>query len=170
LSLSIGGEIIERIGNDCPTENNLFRCPQCIKWCESFFLYVLCFRALRAHFLIQLRKFSLCIHCLKKKKSCGFYKKNRVFSTFNKNKVCWRQIFEILIIYKPSLGTCEVPQKIGPDRFTRFDVYWIQTDKQSIYIYIDYDRSLTSLFLLSLFFQFRNKFSSKIIYYITSKT
>ena len=24
-------------------------------------------------------------------------------------------------------------KKFGPDRFSRFDVYWIQTDKQSIY-------------------------------------
>ena len=45
-----------------------------------------------------------------------------------------KQIFKNSIIHKPSLGSLEVPQKIGPDRFSRFDVYWIQTDKQSIYI------------------------------------
>ena len=44
---------------------------------------------------------------------------------------CWRQFFEILIIHKPSLGSREIPQKIGPDRVSRFDVYWIQTDKQT---------------------------------------
>ena len=40
----------------------------------------------------------------------------------------WRQIFETLIIHKPSLGSLE---KFGPDRFSRFDVYWIQTDRQT---------------------------------------
>ena len=38
--------------------------------------------------------------------------------------------FEISIIHKPSLGSREIPQKkIGPDRFSRFDAYWIQTNK-----------------------------------------
>ena len=32
---------------------------------------------------------------------------------------------------KPSLWSCDVPQKIGPDWFNRFDVYWIQTDSQA---------------------------------------
>ena len=37
--------------------------------------------------------------------------------------------------YKHSLETCEVYHtKFGPDRFCRFDVYWTQTDKQSITI------------------------------------
>ena len=46
--------------------------------------------------------------------------------------------FEILIIHKPSLGPREVTHKNWPDRFRRFDVYCIQTnkqtDKQNIYI------------------------------------
>ena len=31
------------------------------------------------------------------------------------------------------------PQKFGPDRFSRFDVYWIQTNKQTdkLNLYID---------------------------------
>ena len=33
------------------------------------------------------------------------------------------------IIFKHSLGTFEVHTKFGPDRFSRFDVYWIQTDR-----------------------------------------
>ena len=37
---------------------------------------------------------------------------------------------KIWIIRKP----CEVPHKIGPARFSCFDVYWIQTDKQSTFI------------------------------------
>ena len=40
------------------------------------------------------------------------------------------QIFENWIIHKPFLGSRQVPQKIGPDRFRRFDVYLIKTDKQ----------------------------------------
>ena len=39
--------------------------------------------------------------------------------------------FFICIIHKPSLWSRDVPQKIGPDRFSRFDVYWIQTNKQT---------------------------------------
>ena len=55
---------------------------------------------------------------------------------------CWRQHFEILIIYKSYVNTCEVTKKIGPDRFSRLYVYWIQTNTQTdkqkyIYIYID---------------------------------
>jgi len=30
-----------------------------------------------------------------------------------KIEFCWRLIFEILIIYKPSLGSCEVPHNIN---------------------------------------------------------
>ena len=44
---------------------------------------------------------------------------------------------EILIIHKPFLGSREVPHKFGPDQFSRFDVYWTQTDAQSKYINID---------------------------------
>ena len=53
------------------------------------------------------------------------------------------QIFLILIIHKPFLGSRDVPQKFGPDRFSRFDVYWIQTNRQlpgqtdKINLYID---------------------------------
>jgi len=36
----------------------------------------------------------------------------REFLKFNENKICWRLIFEILIIHKPSLGSYEVPHKI----------------------------------------------------------
>ena len=34
------------------------------------------------------------------------------FSTFNENRIVSCKFFEIFIIYKPSLGTCEVPHKI----------------------------------------------------------
>ena len=46
---------------------------------------------------------------------------------------------KFLTIHKPSLGPCEVPQKFGPDRFSRFDVYRLQTNKQTsnIDVYLD---------------------------------
>ena len=53
-----------------------------------------------------------------------------------------REIFEFLIIHKPFLGWGHVRShtKFGPDRFSRFDVYWTQTDghpnRQVKYIYI----------------------------------
>ena len=37
----------------------------------------------------------------------------------------------MLIIQKPSLGHVRFCGKFRPDRFSRFDVYWIQTDKQT---------------------------------------
>ena len=40
-------------------------------------------------------------------------------------------------IHKPSLGSRDVTQKIfGLDRFSRFDDYWIQTNRQTSQIYI----------------------------------
>ena len=41
-----------------------------------------------------------------------------------KIEFCPRQNFEILIIYKPSLG------HVRPDRYCCFDVYWTQTDRR----------------------------------------
>ena len=37
----------------------------------------------------------------------------------------------ILSIYKPSLGSVRPHTKLGPDQFSRFDVYWFQTDRQT---------------------------------------
>ena len=51
---------------------------------------------------------------------------------------CWRLIFEILIIHKPFMGSCEVPHKIWVRSFQLFLVFIgykqtnKQTDKQSI--------------------------------------
>ena len=53
------------------------------------------------------------------------------FQKFNKDRILMETIFEILIIHKPSLWSRDVPQKNGPDRFSHFDVYWIQTNKQT---------------------------------------
>ena len=53
------------------------------------------------------------------------------FQKFNKNRILFGKIFEILIITKPSLGPCEVPHKM----WARFVVYWIQTDRKEKYFY-----------------------------------
>ena len=58
---------------------------------------------------------------------------------FTKIKNFWTQKFVILSIHKPFLGShLRFHKKFGPDRFSRFDVFWIQTDrhidKQSLYI------------------------------------
>ena len=58
----------------------------------------------------------------------------RGFSKFPENQTFLETNFEIQSVHKPLLESCEVPQKIGLDRFTRSDVYWIHTDKQSINI------------------------------------
>ena len=39
--------------------------------------------------------------------------------------------FVILSIHYSSLGSCEAHTKLGPDQFSRFDVYWFQTDRQT---------------------------------------
>ncbi len=48
-----------------------------------------------------------------------------------KIKSCYKLIFENSII--PSLGSRNVPQNFGPDRFSRFDVNLIQTNTQAKY-------------------------------------
>ena len=47
------------------------------------------------------------------------------------NKKTYKQFFLILTIYKPSLRSRDFHQKFGPDRFSRFDVYWVQTNIQT---------------------------------------
>ena len=64
-------------------------------------------------------------------KVCEFYEINFVdFQDLIKIEFCWRLIFEILIIHKPLWGHLRTYTKLWPDRFSRFDVYWIQTNKQ----------------------------------------
>ena len=76
----------------------------------------------------------------KHKKSLRILSKLRGFSNFIKIEFWWRQVFQIFMVLKPSQGSCEVPYKIGPDRFCRFDVFRIQTyrqtPRQAEYIYI----------------------------------
>ena len=41
----------------------------------------------------------------------------------------WQNL-SLLTIQKPSLGSCELPKKFGPDRFSRFNFHLTQTDRQ----------------------------------------
>ena len=44
----------------------------------------------------------------------------------------WRQIFKILTIHKPSLRSSSwFRKKIGIDLFSHFDIYWLQTNRQT---------------------------------------
>ena len=75
------------------------------------------FRSFRANFLFQLWKFFNCINCCKtktNKKVRRFFIKISWFSKFIKIEFCWRLVFKIFSIHKPSLGSCEVPHSLGP--------------------------------------------------------
>ena len=76
---------------------------------------------------ISLLTFFLWIPCKIKTKNRWFYHKFRGFSKLSKIEFCYEQIFENSIIHKPSVWS----QKFGPDRFSHFDFYWIQTNKQT---------------------------------------
>ena len=58
-----------------------------------------------------------------------------IFQNLMKIQFCWRLIFEILIIHKPSLGSCNVPYTIWA---RSVQLLWrllqIQTDKKSFYL------------------------------------
>ena len=90
--------------------------------------------ALRAHLLCQLLIVALSVSIFSLysiKKVCGFH--NIFFShfpKFYKNKKTFK-LFKILIIHKPSLGHVRSYTIFGPDRISRFDVFWMQTEKQT---------------------------------------
>ena len=112
---------------------------------EAYLIYILgC-----AHLLFQLWTFSLCIHC--KTKIHWFHKKKIVdFENLLEIEICWRQIFKILIIHKPSLGSCEVPQKTWAESVQPFSntnkQTFRQTDRQAKYIFIYLFSFITSSF------------------------
>ena len=66
---------------------------------------------------------------------CGRVKSERFYQKKSKN--FGDNIFVILSIHKPSLGHLRSHKKCGPNRYSRFDVYRLQTnrqtDKQSIH-------------------------------------
>ena len=64
----------------------------------------------------------------KRSKTCGLKIKICGFAKM-KIEFCWRQIFEISIIHKPSQVTLRSHTRKGLDQFSRVDVYWIQTDR-----------------------------------------
>ena len=71
-------------------------------------------------------------HCKKQKTSRILWKKNvGYFQNFMEVEFCWRLFFFTLIIHKLPLGHVRSHKKFRPDRFNRFDVYWIQTNKQT---------------------------------------
>ena len=85
-----------------------------------------------------------------KKKFVDFIKKKFVdFQNFQKSNFWWRQIFENLIIHKPSTWShARSRKKFGPDRSSRFDLYWIQTnrqtDKPNLYIEVELKKIVNS--------------------------
>ena len=58
-----------------------------------------------------------------------------------KNPSLWQRLYKVLINHNLPWGNVRSHTKFGPDRFSRFDFYWIQkqtnkhTDKQSLYVY-----------------------------------
>ena len=104
----------------------------------KYFLLVLGFQGAIFYFNCE---HSLCVHC--KTKIRGLHKNISWIFKFLKNllkiEFCWRQIFEILYIHKPSLGSREVPQNQGPIdsavlTFIGYKHTVRQTEKQSMYI------------------------------------
>ena len=90
--------------------------------------------SLRAHLLFKLRTCSFCFHFKTKKKKFRILKKNsRIFKDiifFTKLKTFKTHFFKIFIIYKPSLWSCDVTQKIWAQSVQPF---WrlLDTNKQT---------------------------------------
>jgi len=74
---------------------------------------------------------------LRRKKFCGIKKKNSrifknlIFLQFTKLKTFKKHFLKFLSFLNLSCGHVMSHKKIGPYRFSRFDVYWIQTNKQT---------------------------------------
>ena len=76
--------------------------------------------------------FSLCLRCKTKTNKIfgGCYKKNFVdLQNFQNPNFVRGKFWKIRSSIKLSLGYVRSQTKFGPDRFSRFDVYWIQTNK-----------------------------------------
>ena len=90
---------------------------------------------------------SLCLNCKTKtnKKFADIIKKIMDFQNFQKSYFVRGKYLKIRSSINLPLGHASSHEKFGPNRFSRFDVYWIQTnnkqtDKQSINI--DYKKTL----------------------------
>ena len=66
-------------------------------------------------------------------KKSDFIKKIIGFSKFNENR-----ILKFLSFINLPLGRVRSHKKFGSDLFSRFDVYWTQTDRQSLSVYYRY--------------------------------
>ena len=96
----------------------------------------------------------------KNKKCCGFSKKNSwIFKIFKNRILMGGKFLKILSFINLPWAYVMSQKKFGPDRFSRFDVYWIQTNKQTdtmtsqIYIYI----YMNVLFYYKHYIRFKQK-------------
>ena len=73
------------------------------------------------------------IFSLKQKQNefADFLKNERGFSKFYVNRICWIKFLKFLPSINLPWGHVMSHTKFAPDRFSRFDVYWIQTNKQA---------------------------------------
>ena len=79
--------------------------------------------------------FSFFVYTVKQKQSkiSQIYKRNFVdFLKCSKIKFWWRLFENSIISINLHWGSARSHTKCGPDRFSRFDVYWIQTDSETI--------------------------------------
>ena len=88
--------------------------------------------ALHVHLLFQLWTVSLCKHCKRKtnKYFADFIKIISWILKIFKNRILLEANFSKLSINLP-WGHVRSHKKCWPDRFNSFDVYWIQTDRQT---------------------------------------
>ena len=66
---------------------------------------------------------------------CGFYIKICGFSKNFKSHFVIGEFLKIWPLINFSWGLVRSHKTFGPDRFSRFDVYWIQTDRWAKYTY-----------------------------------
>ena len=80
---------------------------------------------------------SLCLNCKTKtnKKFADIKKKFVDFQNFQKSNFVRGKYLKIRSLINLSLGHASFHEKFGPNRFSCFDVYWIQTDRQAKYKY-----------------------------------
>ena len=68
------------------------------------------------------------------KKFCAFKKNSRIFKNLNflpKLKTFKTHFFKFLSFINLPCGHVMSHKKFGPDRFSRFDVFWIKTNRQT---------------------------------------
>ena len=107
------------------------------KQTDSKIFILLGFKGASRHLLFQLWTCSLCIIVKQKQeKFRGCYKKIVYFQNVQKSKFEKSKFLEIRSSVNLPWGHARSRNKFGPDRFSRVDVYWIQTNKQTSKVYI----------------------------------